>query len=113
MDCTWISLWWRLLRHRRAVVMDHAPTVGPLCENIRGKNCGGNRLPSKRTIQIFIKCNPGKVIANLNRQLRQREANRRLVLKNPPPALHDRIPTSQHPPSRMATLDLSSVGPDL
>ena len=103
----------RLLRHRRAMVVDHAPAIRPLRENIRGKNGGGNRLSFERTIQVFVKCDPRIVIVDFNRNIGQGESNRRRVLKDTPPALHDRSPSPQDAPARMAALNLRLLGPDL
>lgn len=92
---------------------NHPPAFGSLLENVRGQNCGENVLTLNGAGQIFIECYPCHASSNLDRDLGQHETDRRRVFENPPPALHDRIPASQNPPSRVAALDVTLPRPDL
>jgi hypothetical protein len=101
----------RLLRHRGAVVVNHAPTVGIFLKDISGQNARGDLLAFDRAIEVFVERHPSQLSINFNFHVGQSEVDRRRVLENTAPALHNRFPPAQDAPARMTALNFAVFGP--
>ena len=102
----------RLLRHRGAVVVNHPPTVAIFLKDIGGKNARRDLLVFDDAIEVFVQRHPSQLSMNFNFDVGQSEVDRRRVLENTAPALHDRFPPAQDAPARMTALNFGIPGPE-
>jgi hypothetical protein len=102
----------RLLRHRGAVVVNHAPTVAIFLKDIGGKNARGDFLVFDDAIEVFVQRYPSELSMNFNFDVCQSKVDRRRVLENAAPALHNRFPPAQDAPAGMTALNFSTLGPE-
>jgi hypothetical protein len=102
----------RLLRNCGAVVVNHAPTIAIFLKDIGGKNARGDLLVFDDAIEVFVQRHPSQLSMNFNLDVRQSEVDRRRVLENTTPALHNRFPPAQDAPAGMTALNFGVLGPE-